>query len=103
MHHLDPNVDAERTYILASLKIKNPRMIRDGDPLLGLNSTGDGFSPTDGRPSSTWGKRQSTSPSWPRVQAVASPEDRSIDETFRDEVLRRAVVSVLSMLTWSPG
>ncbi len=47
-HHIDPNVDAERTYILESLKINKPRMIRVVDPQLGLNATGDGFF-TDGQ------------------------------------------------------
>ena len=47
-HHIDPNVDAERTYILDSLNINKPRMIRVVDPQLGLNATGDGFF-TDGQ------------------------------------------------------
>lgn len=47
-HHIDPNVDAERRYILESLKIKDPRMIHVADPQLGQNATGDGFF-TDGQ------------------------------------------------------
>ncbi|RAX45952.1 hypothetical protein DQ353_20800 [Arthrobacter sp. AQ5-05] len=47
-HHIDPNVDAERSYILGSLGIKDPRMIRVADPQLGQNATGDGFF-TDGQ------------------------------------------------------
>lgn len=47
-HHIDPNVDAERSYILDSLGIKDPHMIRVADPQLGQNATGDGFF-TDGQ------------------------------------------------------
>lgn len=47
-HHIDPNVDAERSYILRSLKLGNPMMIAVTEPQMGQNSTGDGFF-TDGR------------------------------------------------------
>ncbi|HEY8701677.1 MAG TPA: LssY C-terminal domain-containing protein [Arthrobacter sp.] len=47
-HHIDPNVDAERTFILQSLNITTPRFVRVVDAQLGHNATGDGFF-TDGQ------------------------------------------------------
>lgn len=47
-HHIDPNVDAERTFILQSLNITGPRFVRVVDAQLGHNATGDGFF-TDGQ------------------------------------------------------
>ncbi|MCB5291904.1 LssY C-terminal domain-containing protein [Arthrobacter sp. SO3] len=47
-HHIDPNVDAERGFILQSLNIKTPRFVHVVDAQLGHNATGDGFF-TDGQ------------------------------------------------------
>ncbi|MCZ2404704.1 LssY C-terminal domain-containing protein [Paenarthrobacter sp. Z7-10] len=47
-HHIDPNVDTERAYILQSLKVSNPRLVHVTDAQLGHNATGDGFF-TDGQ------------------------------------------------------
>jgi membrane-associated phospholipid phosphatase len=47
-HHIDPNVDAERTFILQTLNITTPRFVRVVDAQLGHNATGDGFF-TDGQ------------------------------------------------------
>ncbi|QCB96809.1 phosphatase PAP2 family protein [Arthrobacter sp. PAMC25564] len=47
-HHIDPNVDAERSFILQSLNITTPRFVHVVDAQLGHNATGDGFF-TDGQ------------------------------------------------------
>ncbi|WP_426997765.1 LssY C-terminal domain-containing protein [Pseudarthrobacter sp. N5] len=47
-HHIDPDVDAERAYILQSLKVAQPHLVHVVDAQLGHNATGDGFF-TDGR------------------------------------------------------
>ncbi|WP_427132727.1 LssY C-terminal domain-containing protein [Pseudarthrobacter sp. S9] len=47
-HHIDPNIDAERAYILQSLHAAQPRLVHVADAQLGHNATGDGFF-TDGQ------------------------------------------------------
>jgi membrane-associated phospholipid phosphatase len=46
-HHIDPNVDAERAYILNSLGITSPTYVEIVAPQLGHNASGDSFF-TDG-------------------------------------------------------
>ncbi|WP_427135609.1 LssY C-terminal domain-containing protein [Pseudarthrobacter sp. S9] len=47
-HHIVPDVDAERAYILQSLQVAQPHFVRVVDAQLGHNATGDGFF-TDGQ------------------------------------------------------
>ncbi len=47
-HHIDPNVDAERAYILQSLKVAQPHLVQVVEAQQGYNTAGDGFF-TDGR------------------------------------------------------
>ena len=47
-HHIDPNVDTERSYIIQSLGVVNPQYVTIVSPELGRNASGDGFF-TDGR------------------------------------------------------
>ena len=47
-HHIDPNVDAERSYIIQSLGVMNPQYVTIVSPELGRNASGDSFF-TDGR------------------------------------------------------
>jgi membrane-associated phospholipid phosphatase len=47
-HHIDPNVDAERAYILQTLNVAHPELVHVVDAELGHNATGDGFF-TDGQ------------------------------------------------------
>ena len=47
-HHIDPNVDAERTYILNSLGTTHPTFVKIVPPQLGHNASGDSFF-TDGQ------------------------------------------------------
>ncbi|MDZ4062351.1 MAG: LssY C-terminal domain-containing protein [Brevundimonas sp.] len=47
-HHIDPNIDAERAYILQSLKVAQPHLVHVVDAQQGHNATGDGFF-TDGQ------------------------------------------------------
>lgn len=46
-HHIDPNIDAERTYIIKSLELPE-KLISVVKPQLGKNASGDGFF-TDGK------------------------------------------------------
>ena len=47
-HHIDPDVDAERTHILHTLGIPQPRLVPVVDPQLGHNASGEAFF-TDGK------------------------------------------------------
>lgn len=47
-HHIDPNIDAERSYITTSLGLKNVSHIQVVSPQAGTNASGDTFF-TDGR------------------------------------------------------
>ncbi len=47
-HHIDPNIDAERDYILKSLGLKSAGFVRVVEPQLGKNGAGDEFF-TDGK------------------------------------------------------
>ena len=47
-HHFDPNVDAERTYILNSLGTTHLTFVKIVPPQLGHNASGDSFF-TDGQ------------------------------------------------------
>jgi membrane-associated phospholipid phosphatase len=47
-HHIDPNIDAERSYIIASLGVTNLTSLQVVDPQAGKNASGDVFF-TDGR------------------------------------------------------
>ncbi len=47
-HQIDPNIDAEREYIIRSLGIENPSYIQVVEPQLGKNASGDPFF-TDGK------------------------------------------------------
>jgi len=47
-HHIDPNVDAERTYILNSLGGTHPTFVKNVPPHVGHNASGDSFF-TDGQ------------------------------------------------------
>ncbi|PLC12778.1 hypothetical protein AUQ48_11790 [Kocuria flava] len=47
-HHIDPDVDAERTHILRSLGITRPELVQVVDPQLGHNASGEAFF-TDGK------------------------------------------------------
>ena len=47
-HHIDPNVDREREYIVKSLGVTTPTLIRVVGPQLGQNASGDPFF-TDGQ------------------------------------------------------
>ncbi|WP_431218929.1 LssY C-terminal domain-containing protein [Leifsonia xyli] len=47
-HHIDPDVDAERSYLLRSLGVEHPSYVRVVRPQLGHNAGGDAFF-TDGR------------------------------------------------------
>ncbi len=46
-HHIDPNIDAERDYIIHSLGLKNVSFLRVVSPQIGKNASGDAFF-TDG-------------------------------------------------------
>lgn len=47
-HHIDPNIDAERSYIIESLGTKNVNYINLVSPQIGKNAAGDSFF-TDGK------------------------------------------------------
>lgn len=47
-HHIDPNVDAERAYILQTLNVAQPEFVHVVAPELGRNASGDEFF-TDGQ------------------------------------------------------
>ena len=47
-HHFDPNVDAERTYLLNSLGTTHSPFVKIVPPQLGHNASGDSFF-TDGQ------------------------------------------------------
>jgi Membrane-associated phospholipid phosphatase len=47
-HHIDPNVDSEREYILQSLHLPNTPLVNIVGPQLGKNASGDSFF-TDGK------------------------------------------------------
>lgn len=47
-HHIDPNVDAERSYIISSLGLKDTQLLQVVMPQAGTNASGDTFF-TDGR------------------------------------------------------
>lgn len=47
-HHIDPNIDAERTYITSSLGVKDAGYLQVVSPQVGKNASGDTFF-TDGR------------------------------------------------------
>ncbi len=47
-HQIDPNIDAERDFIVKSLRINNPTYIQVVEPQLGKNASGDPFF-TDGK------------------------------------------------------
>jgi undecaprenyl-diphosphatase len=47
-HHIDPDVDAERAYILQSINVAQPHLVHVVDAQQGHNATGDGFF-TDGQ------------------------------------------------------
>ena len=47
-HHIDPNIDAERSYIIRSLAIQAPRLVQVVHPQSGQNASGDVFF-TDGK------------------------------------------------------
>ncbi|MBI5754032.1 LssY C-terminal domain-containing protein [Candidatus Peregrinibacteria bacterium] len=47
-HHIDPNIDAERDFIVKSLGLSNPKYIQEVAPQIGKNGAGDEFF-TDGK------------------------------------------------------
>lgn len=47
-HHIDPNIDAERSYIVSSLGLKNVSYLQVAKPQAGKNASGDVFF-TDGK------------------------------------------------------
>ena len=47
-HHIDPDIDAERSYIIGSLRAGNAPFLQVVKPELGQNASGDAFF-TDGR------------------------------------------------------
>jgi undecaprenyl-diphosphatase len=47
-HHIDPNIDAERSYIVSSLGLKNVSYEQVVNPQAGKNASGDTFF-TDGK------------------------------------------------------
>lgn len=47
-HHIDPNIDGERSFIVTSLQLGNPEYVQVVEAQLGTNASGDAFF-TDGR------------------------------------------------------